>query len=189
MEQKTELTQRLERYLMYVFAKNKNHKINIEHLLRTAYWVKVLNPSADEALILAAIGHDIEEIMPKKDKSSQIRDVMQNRNHSEEGARIIADFLKLEGANMHTVEKVRKLISKHEIGGDSDEELIKEAGCISFLETITDEYLKGEVNIFGKEKTQERITEVFKRINSLKAKKIAEPFYKEALRRLQNVDS
>jgi len=64
------------------------------HFKRTVYWVKQLKPDADEAMLIAAIAHDIERAFRKEGdpqmqrmKASGMKDEEFLRYHQEKGAR------------------------------------------------------------------------------------------------------
>lgn len=76
------------------------------------------------------------------------------------------------------------MISKHEVGGDDDQNLVKDADSISFLENNVDVFLSEHVQKSGKEKVRDKFNWMFDRITGEKAKELARPLYEEAIRRL-----
>ena len=56
----------VKQFVINSFNKAKKPS-QIKHLERTVHWLKVLSPHADEALLVAAISHDIERAFRQKD--------------------------------------------------------------------------------------------------------------------------
>ncbi|MBU0569432.1 DUF4202 domain-containing protein [Patescibacteria group bacterium] len=156
------------------------------HFERTVYWVKKLKPDADEALLVAAYAHDIERAFQKKTvKFKSFLDKEKLKQHQEKGAEITASFLEKEGADDDLIERVKMLISKHEFGGNKDQDLLKDADSISFLENNTDYFVNELAKKTGKSKVKEKFDWMFERISSDKAKRIAKPMYLKAVRLLE----
>jgi len=76
------------------------------------------------------------------------------------------------------------LISKHEEGGNDDQNLLKDADSISFFENNVPLFLTKHVSEVGKEKVKEKFDWMFNRITSEKAKQIARQWYEEAIKKL-----
>lgn len=73
----------------------------IPHFQRTVYWLQQLKPDADDALLIAAIAHDVERAFRSpeyekrfKDSDEGFLDKDHARYHQTEGAGIIAEYLK-----------------------------------------------------------------------------------------------
>ena len=94
------------------------------------------------------------------------------------------DFLSRSNAPVELAKKVRHLISRHEVGGDKEQDLIRDADSISFLENLVDSFIKEKVPDFGFEDVKKKFQWMFDRIGSDKAKQLAEPFYKDAIKKL-----
>lgn len=166
---------------------NKAEKSSqIEHFVRTVYWLKELKPDADEALLVSAIAHDIERAFRQKDVLEKITSVGFTgvefyRSHEERGAKIIVDFLKHQNVNNDFIERVKKLVSRHEEGGDADQNLLKDADSISWLETYVSIFLGKILQKRGKEMVRQKFDWMYNRITSEKAKQIALPMYEKAI--------
>jgi len=52
------LYNKAEKFVIELFEKTGN-AWEMPHAKRVAYWIKILKPNADEAYLIAAIGHDI----------------------------------------------------------------------------------------------------------------------------------
>src|SRR3989442_8796054 len=112
---------------------------NAEHLVRTRDWARELEPGAGEALVLAALTHDMERHFPggpPLDVATQPPDGRAYREaHSERSARIVGEWLRAqEDAAAELVEAVEELILLHEWGGYHAADVLQAADSISFLE-------------------------------------------------------
>lgn len=77
------------------------------------------------------------------------------------------------------------LVSKHEVGGNDDQNLLKDADSISFFENNVDHFVNKKVGETSKEKVKDKFEWMFNRISSEKAKQIARPWYEEAIKKLK----
>ena len=168
---------------------------NAKHLVRSAYWAKKLDPEVDEAIIIAALTHDIDRVFPGPDEikspfPSGLTDKEYNnlyKKHGLRASRIVGEFLEKRGAKKKLINKVKKSVEKHEFGGTYEQNLVKDADSISFLEVnlpvfigfIPEKRTKGEV--------RRKFEFMFERITLPEAKKIAKPFFKEAMAKLKKV--
>lgn len=160
-----------------------------KHLTRTAFWVGELKPDADEAMYIAAVSHDIERVkskrnVDKKEKKSFLDEELL-RMHQKKGAEIIAEFLNKQKASKELIDRVVMLVEKHEIGGNNDQNIIKDADSISFFENNIDYFVEVKVEANGKDRVKEKFDWMFNRINSKEAKEIAREWYKEGLESLK----
>jgi hypothetical protein len=160
---------------------------NAKHLVRTRDWLLELDPSAGEALRLAALTHDIERHFPGGPVSDLSRppeeEVDYRRAHSERSAVFVAEWMREQGAAPELVAEVVELIRLHEFGGDPDADLLQAADSLSFL----------EVNIFLPEKwaaegrcSLERGLDqhrwMYERIRVPRARELAEPLLEKVMR-------
>ncbi len=176
---------KVKKYVDESFGKKEPHHE------QTLYWLLKLNPNADEAMQIAAYSHDIqrafameEAIKAVSKKSGGFKDEEMLKIHQEEGAKIIGEFLSKKGVESELIEKVKQLVSKHEVGGDDDQNLIKDADSISFFETNSEFFVKVFAPKMGKDKIKEKFNFMFERIPSEKAKEFARGFYEDALKML-----
>jgi hypothetical protein len=184
-----ELYLKVEKFIIDSFNKT-THAGDIKHFERTVYWLKQLKPDADEALCIAAFAHDAERAFRDEESTKKVFQIKgfvnkdQVKYHSETGANIIAEFLKKENAPAEFVEHIRQFISKHEIGGTDDENILKDADSISYFENQIPFFLNVMVNKVGKEIVREKFQWMYDRITSEKAKEIALPMYQKAIKEL-----
>jgi hypothetical protein len=109
------------------------------HLERAYDWTLELKPHAPEALVLAAMTHDMERGYPEGSPAwveGCWADTLYRTAHSERSARIVGDFLRDHGAAENLVREVVRLIVAHEVGGWPEADLLQAADSLSFLETI-----------------------------------------------------
>ena len=162
---------------------------DVSHLKDTAELVKKLKPDADEALLISAVSHDIERAFrdEKQMELAKFGTEEYYKIHQEKGADIVVNFLKSLGADKKLTDKVWSLISKHEVGGDEDQTLLKDADSLSFFtkDGTINFFLTKRLQKVGKENIKKKFDWMFNRIISEKAKEIARPLYESALKRLE----
>ena len=163
-----------------------------KHFVRTVHWVKKLKPDPDEAMLIAAIAHDIERAFRDKEKmkealrSNGFKSETFLNIHQTKGAKIIADFLEQQEADPKLIERVKMLVGKHEFGGNEDQNILKDADSIRFFENNLDHFIKVKVDQVGKDRVKEKFDWMFNRISSKKAKQIALKWYEDGINRLKN---
>jgi hypothetical protein len=112
------------------------------HLRRARDWLLEIEPAAGEALVLAALTHDMERHFPGGPVVDPGRcapdDPEYNRAHQERSARIVGEWLREQGASGELAAQVAHLIERHELGGDAEQDLVQAADSLSFLETKTE---------------------------------------------------
>lgn len=170
---------------------DKSYNGKTVHFERTVYWIRQLKPKADGALLIAGLAHDIERAfredwMWELPVKRGFRDSVFLRHHQERGAKIIGEFLKKEGADRRLIERVKMLVSRHEEGGNDDQNVLKDADSISMLENNVKNFIKRYVPAMGKEIAEEKFDWMYNRITSKKAKRIAKPWYEKAIKKLES---
>lgn len=149
------------------------------HFERTVYWIEKFIPDATEAHRIAAYSHDIERAF-REEGNTIPEDYLDRdflRNHQEKGAEIIYNFLKSENANQNLIEQVKHLISKHELGGDLEQNALMDADSVSFFETNAEMFVTKKAPIEGKEKVKEKLDWMFNRISKEEHKNFAQENY------------
>jgi hypothetical protein len=92
-----------------------------------------------------------------------------------------------KGMDKKFIAKVKKLIVVHETGGTYDENLIKDADSISFLEVNSPMFINWIPKRLTAEQVREKFNYMFNRITLPKAKDLAKPFYESSLKKLGNL--
>ncbi len=183
----TALYQKVEQFVVDSFTKAGDTG-GIRHFKRTVYWIQQLKPDADEALLIAAIAHDIERAFRETGYGEKFQKGFRTDEHlvyhQEKGTEIIEGFLQKQNADKKLIERVKKLISKHEVGGDDDQDILKDADSVSFFENNVEQFVTKFVPEVGKENVKDKFDWMFNRISNEQAKKIALPWYKEAIKQL-----
>lgn len=175
---------KVKQFVNESFGKGVNEK-GSEHFEQTIYWTRQLKPDADEPILIAAYAHDIARAFRKENseetfQNKEFDDLEILKEHQEEGARIMADFLRKEGYDESSIKRVYDMILHHEEGGDEESNLIKDADSISYLETNAVKHTK-LINNLGKDKIKNKIDWMYNRISSDKAKELAKPLYEKVL--------
>jgi len=190
------LYQQLEEHITALFSGENGgtpHPLMVKHLKRAAYWVKVLRPDADEAFLLAAVGHDIERaykdkrphgITEAEQNGTTLTDPVYLKFHQGEGARILGEWLQEHGADSKLIERVKHLVETHEVGGDEDQNLIQDVDSMSFFENNIDHFIKHFVKERGVDAVRTKFNWMWERMHSAKAKEIVRPWYEAAIQKL-----
>ena len=167
---------------------------HLKHLERTVYWVKKLEEDPSEAILIAAYSHDADHAKrwknsdpyePHEVKKKDFTDRVKLREHQERGAEIVKNFLEEKEAPNNLIKKVGKLISRDEFGGNREQDVVKDADSLSFLENNVENFLDYSGNKFRKKDIEEKFDWMYNRISSEEAKEIAKPWYIEAKKNLE----
>ncbi len=171
-----------------------NYSQGAQHLLQTEEWLQRLTPGASEALLLAALTHDMERAVPGPDSPSLdpkqgVDNPTYNIAHSERSARIVSAYLHEQGASQESIEQVARLIRAHEYGGDHDENLVQAADSLSFLEVNVNVFLgwmdAGDAK-WNADAVGAKFTWMYERTQIPQARDLARPMYEEAIRKLES---
>lgn len=133
------------------------------HAQNTLEWLLKLRPDADEALHIAALGHDIERAMEDR---KVCRDDYENfdtfkADHAKNSAQILKKIMEDKNIGKDLIEEVYRLVCRHETGGDTRSDLIRDADGLSFFEVNLPLYFERE----GLEKTLERCRWGYQRLS------------------------
>ncbi len=98
-------------------------------------WLLKLKPDADDALKIAALGHDIERaVEERKVKRKDYRAYDEfKKAHALNSAKILKEIMKGCNVRKELVEDVFFLVRHHETGGDRRVDVIRDADSISFF--------------------------------------------------------
>ncbi|MFA5047731.1 MAG: DUF4202 family protein [Patescibacteria group bacterium] len=186
------MLEKVKQFVDESFAKGINFSPTQKfHFEGTLHWIKVLRPDADEAMQIAAYAHDIARAFRETDsvetfKYKEFNDPDYLKEHSESGAKIMAEFLKENDYPQASVDLVYKMIAHHEVGIDEDSNLLMDADSLSFLGNNVTHFIN-QINKQGKEKITNKIVWMHDRIHSVQAKELAQPFYEQAIKDLAEV--
>ena len=156
---------------------------NARHLFRTRDWVRHLRPDAGEALLLAALLHDIDRHVGGPAVDEQIArwsDAAAVRDHCERSARIAREWLRAERADEDTVDGVAELVLHHESGGTPDADVLQAADSLSFLETNPAERWVRERRA-SRDEAERKLQWMHHRIRLERARPPAGPLLEQAL--------
>lgn len=105
------------------------------HAKNTLEWLLKLKPDADEALKIAALGHDIERaIEERKVKRKDYRTYNEfKKAHALNSAKILKEIMKGCNVRKELVEDIFFLVSHHETGVDRRVDVLRDADSISFF--------------------------------------------------------
>ncbi len=106
------------------------------HSLNTLEWVLELQPDADDALRIAALGHDIERSDEKRKVRAEGYDTYERfkEAHAINSAEILSEIMEEMGFAPEFTADVARLTAHHESGGDDREDLLKNADTLSFFQ-------------------------------------------------------
>ncbi len=163
---------------------------SVDHFEETLNWVKKLKPDADEPMLIAAYAHDIARGFRKTNTQDTFKDKEFNdpeilREHQDEGARIISEFLRENGYNEENIKRVANMVGHHEEGGDEESDLIKDADSLSYFDTNAIKHA-GLIEKLGKDRVKNKIKWMFDRISSPEAKELAMPNYEKVMEMLDS---
>jgi len=156
------------------------------HLFHTVRWLLTIEPDASEALLVAALTHDMERHFPggtQPDKAAGAWDDEEyNRMHSRRSADIVLPWLREQGAPEDLVRAVERPILEHELGGSPEGNLVQAADSLSFLEVngrlVTSWVLKGETSL---ENGIKKLDWMYERITVARARELARPLHEQAV--------
>ena len=126
-------------------------------------WVLKLKPGADEALQIAALGHDVDRAIEKRRvKKEDFKDYEKyKKEHAKESAKIVCEILEKHDLERDFIHKVKFLVENHEVGGSEEVEILKEADSLTFFTFDIYYYLKDR----GNKKTKEKVRFMHKRLS------------------------
>ena len=133
------------------------------HSKNTLDWLLKLKPDADEALQIAALGHDIERaIDQRKVRREDFEHYDQFKAaHAHNSAEILKEVMLNCGVEETLMEQVYDLVNRHEVGGDERSDLLKDADSISYFEVNLPHYY----NRHGWDETKRRCLWGYKRLS------------------------
>ncbi len=112
------------------------------HSKNTLNWLLKLKLDADEALQIAALGHDIERAI---DQRKVRREDFEHYDefkaaHAHNSAEILKEVMLDCGVDSTLIEQVYDLVNRHEVGGDERSDLLKDADSVSYFDVNLPHY-------------------------------------------------
>lgn len=163
----------------------------LEHLLCTRKWVVQLRPHASSELLFAALVHDAERYFPGGPTSTPqngFDDPEYLFAHSIRSADIVQAWLE-ERPERHSEEwtrTVRRLILRHELGGNEEEDVLQAADSLAFLDALdwlaVEWVCTGHYSVAG---AKEKLTWAVERLRPPAAVSFALPLYVRAVQDLE----
>ena len=156
---------------------------DIFHSINTLEWVLKLDPNADIALQIAALGHDIERGLEDRTVKARNYDTFDEfkQAHALNSAGILVKIMEECGVDQNITDDVAHLVANHEVGGNDREDLLKNADVISFFHVCLPLYFDRR----GPETTRKRCVWGYKKLPEDLRKHVLEiEFIDEGLREL-----
>ncbi len=134
------------------------------HSRNTLEWLLRLDPDANAALQLAALGHDIDRaVAERKVQRTEFSDYDAFKAaHARNGAQILTELL--EGCGIDDavfLREVHRLVSCHEVGGDPRSDLLVDADSLSYFDVNLPLYFARN----SREETQRRCVWGYRRLS------------------------
>jgi len=116
------------------------------HSKNTLAWLLKIKPDADEALQIAALGHDIERaIERRKVRRADFDDYdLFKAAHARNSALVLKEIMEECGLPTAISDDVCRLVCRHEVGGDERCDLLKDADSISYFDVNLPCYFERE---------------------------------------------
>ncbi len=163
---------------------------NNAHFVRTVFWLEKLLPNITDTERIAAYAHDIERAFREnKNAPENYLNPEFLKKHQEKGAQIISDFLRKEHASEEMISKVTHLVSKHEIGGDLEQDALMSADSISFFETNAEMFVTKKAPVEGYTSVKAKLDWMFNRITTDEAKDFARVDYEKWSKELEKYNN
>ena len=116
------------------------------HADNTLEWLLRLEPDVGEALQLAALAHDLDRAVEAvKVRRADFDDYDAFKAaHARHGAELLRPILTACGVARDMVDEACRLVEVHEVGGDPDADLLKDADSISYFDVNLPLYYERE---------------------------------------------
>ena len=155
------------------------------HADNTLAWLFKLDPKTDPAMQIAALAHDIDRaVEARKVRRSDFDDYdVFKAAHAQNGAKILREILDDCQVAKDITDEACRLVTLHEVGGDSRSDLLKDVDSISYFDVNMPLYFQRE----GWDETKRRCVWGYRRLSS-QGKEIVKgiTYEKQALTRLLN---
>ncbi len=133
------------------------------HAHNTLHWLLRLDPTADQALQIAALAHDIDRAATdRKVRRADYPDYDAFKAaHAENSATLLREILNARGVEQSVVRETCRLTRLHEVGGCPRSDLLKDADSLSYFEVNLPLYLQRE----GYAETERRTVWGYRRLS------------------------
>ncbi len=135
-----------------------------EHSRNTLKWLLELDPTADAALRIAALGHDIDRaVEARKVRRADFADYdVFKAAHARNSARILVEILEECGVeDVALTLEVERLVCVHEVGGDPRSDLLRDVDSLSYFDVNLPLYYERH----GWEETRSRCAWGYRRLS------------------------
>lgn len=131
------------------------------HAENTMHWVQQLEPEADELLLLAGFGHDVERSLSDRFSYGMFASYDEYKHaHATRSGKVVAEIMQEVGYTTEEAERVAHIIAEGEFHSDEpDVQLLCDADSISFFDNNLVYYLKDK----GEEDTKQKINFMYER--------------------------
>lgn len=166
---------RVKKKIEEIIAKSSVPEDSI-HSKNTLQWLLKLKPDADEALQIAALGHDIDRaIEERKTRREDYKNYDDFKDaHASNSANILTEIMKECNISKELIDDLFSLVRHHETGGSSKTDILKDADSISYFDVnLPLYYARNSV-----EETKQRSLWGYKRLSD-NLKKIVDEFHYE----------
>ncbi len=145
------------------------------HAKNTLEWLLWLKPDAEEALQIAALGHDIERaIEERKVRREDYKDYDEFKDaHASNSAKILAEIMRECTTGRELVDDTFFLVCQHETGGTRHADILRNADSISFFDVNLHHYFIRN----SPEETKKRCLWGYKRLSNRLKSIVAEFVY------------
>lgn len=150
------------------------------HHLKTRDYLLMLDPDVSVEAQIAALTHDIERQMSNKVPTPENETEYDRKyliDHGKNSANYVTNFLKKNKVKLD-FDKLNFLLTNHELGGDDETDLLRDADSLSFLEVVAEHFAKK----FSKEFSKHKFRYMFDRIENEKAKELAKPLFEKDMK-------
>jgi hypothetical protein len=148
------------------------------HAENTFNWLLRLEPEADIALQIAALGHDVERAIEERRIQKRLYtdfDVFKAA-HAHNSAEIMKEIMTACEVPQYIADEVCRLVRRHETGGDARSDLLRDVDSISFFDVNLPLYYERN----GREETLRRSIWGYRRISQRRKKALSNIVYKHS---------
>ena len=133
------------------------------HSINTLEWLLKLDPEADIALQIAALGHDIERaVADRKINAANFETYDEYKEaHAQNSAEILNEIMVECGVNQDMANEIAFLVSRHETGGGERLDLLVNADVLSYFQVCLPLYYDRK----GPEITKKRMVWGYKKLS------------------------